>query len=183
MARGGITEKRLNNKRFKRTEDAILRFFFDGKRYMNIGGITKKIGVARSTFYYHHHAVSLVMPDYEKFILQKYKRVIKKVLARNDASMRNVYLHTLIFMMNERRVFGLILKIGDKDVLKRMVRIIGAKVKDVAKLPKNSEKIFAVYASEVAELMTRWGMAGFKESTIERFICYESEMKGGADNE
>ncbi len=49
MSGHGITEKKLRNRRFRRTEEAILKVFFEEDIYIGIGKMAKKAGVARST--------------------------------------------------------------------------------------------------------------------------------------
>lgn len=61
----GITEKRLNDKRFKKTEEAILGAFFDKNGYITVMEIAKKVGVTRSTIYGHHRVMREIVKDYK----------------------------------------------------------------------------------------------------------------------
>ena len=45
-----------------------------------------------------------------------------------------------------------------------------AKIVNYARLPKNSEKIFRIYVSEVVELVWEWGKRGFCEAEIEELV-------------
>ena len=70
--KSGITEKRLKDKRFKKTEEAILRVFFETKECISVKSLAIKIGVARSTIYCHHKSIREILPDYEKYILKEF---------------------------------------------------------------------------------------------------------------
>ena len=51
-----------------------------------------------------------------------------------------------------------------------MIGEIKMKVISYARLPKNSEKIFRVYISEVVGLVEEWGREGFLEVEIEKLL-------------
>ena len=78
--RFGLTEKRMNDRRFRRVEEAILKVVINEDYYIGVGEMAKKIGVARSTVYNHHRAVREIIPDYEKYLLSRYNRIINKIL-------------------------------------------------------------------------------------------------------
>lgn len=150
----GITEKRLNNRRFKRTEEAILRTFFEEDIFIGAKDMAKKAGVARSTFYHHHRTVREIVPDYKRYILRKYNRLVKRVDEKKD--LRIVFERMMIFIIQNKRVFEIFLKTGDNSVLRSMLISLRLKIINYARLPKNNDKIIEVYFDEIIGLITRW---------------------------
>ena len=164
----GITEKRLANKRFRRSEEAILRAFFDGDNYISIDRMAAKAGVARSTVYHHHRAVREIMPDYEKYILCQYRRMIRKVLRNEKVNINMICLKILVFVLSNKWIFEILVKDGDGRVFEKMFLEIRADLERIMRLPKNSGILFAVYKSEIARLMCEWGVRGFGERELEK---------------
>lgn len=164
----GITEKRLANKRFRRSEEAILRAFFDGDNYISIDRMAAKAGVARSTIYHHHRAVREILPDYEKYILWQYRRMIKKVLQNERLNMNMICLKILVFVLSNKWIFEILVRGGDGRIFERMLLEIRADLEKMMRLPKNSGILFAVYKSEIARLMCEWGARGFNERELEK---------------
>ena len=150
----GITEKRLNNRRFRRSEEAILRIFFEEKIFIGAKDMAKKAGVARSTFYHHHRTVREIVPDYKRYILRKYNRLVKKVDNKND--LRMVFERMMIFIVQNKKIFEILLKTGDNSVLRNMLMLLRSEIIKYARLPKNHDKAIEVYFDEVVGLITRW---------------------------
>lgn len=168
--RPGITEKRMSNKRFRRTEDAILRVFFEEDYYVSMEVLARRIGVARSTLYYHHKAISRIIPDYEGFLLRKYRRKIRRLLAKKNTRMRALYVGALFFILQNREYFSMIIQTGNRGVLTKMIDELTPKVERVMGLPRNSAKIMKIYTSEVIEVVWMWGEDGFEEQRIDMVL-------------
>lgn len=166
----GITEKRLNNKRFRRTEDKILQVFFEDDDDINASTMSKKIGVARSTFHYHHRAIRDIIPDYRKYILQKYRRQIRKLLRIESIHMKTLYFNTLLFIFHHQRAFKILTKNEDKRIIEDIVSELTPKLERIMNLPKNSDKILAVYKSEVVALIWLWIKGDYTEEKINETV-------------
>ena len=164
--RVGITDKRLANKRFRKTEEAILRVFFEENIYIGMGELAEKAGVARSTIYHHHKTVRGIVVDYERYILRKYKRTMAKMLRARDTSTRMLYSKTLMFIIQHKQIFLIVIRGGRNEVFDKMMMVIKLTIEDIEKLPKNAVKIIDVYAGEVGVLLKRWGKGGFKENEV-----------------
>lgn len=160
----GLTDKRMANKRFRKTEEAILKVFFEGDYYMCAGEVARKIGVARSTVYNHHRAVREILPDYEKYVLRKYRMVVRRRI--KDIRLKSLYTRMLFFIVREKRIFGMLVKNGRRGVFEEMVLELRTKIVSYTRLPKNSEKMFRVYTSEIMELVAEWGERGFDEAEV-----------------
>ena len=137
----GITEKRLNNRRFKRTEEAILRTFFEEDVFIGTKDMAKKAGVARSTFYHHHRTVREIVPDYKRYIMRKYSYMVRKL--NNKTDLKIVFERMMIFIIQNRQVFEILLKTGDNSIIMNMLELLRPKIVRHTKLPSNHEKILS----------------------------------------
>lgn len=162
----GITEKRMNNRRFRKTEDAIVRAFFDCGACAGMSEVARRAGMARSTVYYHHSAVREILPDYKRYIIRDYTRMIGKMLRKKQMRMKQVFLTILAFMARNRGIFMLFAKVHDTEVMREMMGRLRGKVESFARLPRNSDKIFQVYRGEVVAVLERWGEDGYKDGKM-----------------
>lgn len=162
----GITERRMNNRRFRKTEDAIMRAFFECGQYAEAEKIARRAGVARTTVYYHHRAVKEILPDYKRYLLRSYTRTINKILKKKQARMKQIFLTLLAFMMRNRGIFMILAKAHDREVMRTMIERLRGKIESFARLPKNSEKMFRVYRGEMTSLLENWGERGYHEREI-----------------
>lgn len=164
MTQTGITAKRLADRRFRKTEEAILKAFFEYDHYITINQMALRAGVARSTVYNHHHGVSKIIPNYEKFILLQYSRLVKKSLARPSARIKTLYIQTLSFILQRRDIFAIFIKAGNITIFEKMVR----KLRPTSL--RDSDKVLDIYTSEVAKLLFRWGQHNFDEAEFETVL-------------
>lgn len=168
--RAGITEKRLTNKRFRKTEDALLKVFLEEDGYIGIGAIAMKAGVARSTVYLHHRAAREIVPDYEEYIMRRYRRIVRKMLKVRGVKLRTMYLKILSFIVADKRIFDMLLRVQGNRIFERMLEEIRVKLIVTMGLPKNSQRMFAVYESEVVKLICEWGNSGFREEEMGKLL-------------
>lgn len=161
--RAGITDKRLNNRRFRKTEEAILKVFFEEDNYISLGKMADKVGIARSTIYRHHKTVREIVPDYQKYILRKYRYLMHKI---KKGRLKVMYERMLLFMLQNRQIFEVLLKNGERGVLKSMIVIMEPEIVKYARLPKNYGKVFLVYMNEVVGLIEAWALDGFDEKKM-----------------
>lgn len=162
----GITEKRLNNHRFRKTEDAILRVFFENNVYIGAKEMAERAGVARSTFYHHHKTIGEIIPDYKRFIMRKYLATMGVLIKRKQVEMRKIYSETLFFIMRNRKVFEIMVKGKESVIVKEMLERIKPKMMERMRLGHNKDKILMVYNGEIAELICEWCESGFCENDI-----------------
>ncbi|MBR5046497.1 HTH domain-containing protein [Candidatus Saccharibacteria bacterium] len=160
----GISEKKLADKRFKRTEEKILRLFFEDEKCLEMKTLAEKVGVTRSTVYRHHRAARNIVLDYEVFVLRSYIRMVKR---NSHLSVRLIFLKTLYFVINKEDVFKVLMKYCEERIFYKMIIGIDSQMMKKMKLPRNAYLIYVVYASEVARLVYEWGKNGFLEDEIE----------------
>ena len=166
----GITDKRLCNRRFCKTEEAILKAFFDDNNYISIEKMAKKAGVARSTFYHHHQTVNKIIIDYRNYILSKYGQMIKKTSVSRETAIKILYERTIIFIIQYQRIFKILMMGNEREIFNRMIIKLGPKLIPVMGLPKNYEKIFLVYTGEIVALLGAWCKGGAKKNEIDALL-------------
>ena len=164
-----LTEKRMSDRRFRRTEEAILKAFFEGDSYVSIGVMAERAGVARSTFYRHHKTVGMILPDYKKYILRRYRRFVG-TLKGNRVGLRIVIMKIPVFILSNRNAFRTLNRCGDREVIREMIVYLKPKIVRAARLPKNHEMIYKVYVGEVVELVNCWVKGGGRDAEMERLI-------------
>lgn len=168
MIRCGITEKRLKNRRFKRTEEKILEAYFEGE--CTLCGLAKRIGVARTTVYFHHHRIASIPVDYQHYILYIYKKALTRIEKSSDLKIESVFEITLFFILQNKELFQVALRTGDTLVYRKMMIMLRPLIIEAIRLPKNSKRMFNVYAVSVAELLDEWGKSGFKEAEMKELL-------------
>lgn len=172
-------EKRMKDRRFRRTEEKILTVFFDeAKKDTTIVKIAKKAKIGRSTIYTHHHAFRDILPDYQRYMLVEYSRTMKKFLMRKNVPLKKLFFEMLVFIMRNRKIFKLFLELGNLEVFKQMLKRLESRLTSALRLPKNSRKIFSIYVSEIVQVIANWGEVGFSEQKLESVlgdIVYLSE--------
>ena len=168
--RFGLTEKRMNDRRFRRVEEAILKVVINEDYYIGVGEMAKKIGVARSTVYNHHRAVREIIPDYERYLLSRYNRIISKILKRREMRIRDVMRHVLIFVLHNREVFMFLEKCGRRGIYGQMMTKMELELSRRLRLPNNYQKMYIVYRGEVMELMAEWVKNGVVEEEMNELL-------------
>ena len=160
----GITEKRLANRRFRKTEEAILSVFLSKDIYIGVNEMASKVGVARSTIYHHHRTIREIVPDYEKYILKKFSRVVRKKL--KTIGVREIMMGMLIFIVQNKKIFRLLFKSGDERILNELMMKMKPKIVNKMRLPKNCDKMYSVYTGEIMAIIKKWGADGFSETEM-----------------
>ena len=169
MIRCGITEKRLKNARFRKTEETILRVFFEGECRC-ICKLAKRAGVHRTTVYFHHHRVAAIPTDYQHYILYMYKRTLKRLISGGDGKIETAFEILLIFMVQNKKLFKVALYLGDTTVYRKMVWMLRPLIEKAMGLPKNSKRMFNVYTGEIVELMDEWGKKDYSEEEMKTVL-------------
>ena len=164
--------KKMKNRRYRKTEEAILSVFFDeSKKGSTLQRMAKRAGVGRSTMYIHHHAVREVLPDYERYILTEYRIFIQKRLQIKNISLKVLYFDMLTFILRRKKIFVMFLRFEDRKMLTRMLGVLEEKTRIFMRLPKETEKVLKIYKSEIIQLVFEWGKRGFSNKEIEKVLA------------
>ena len=104
-----LTKKKLEDARFRKNEEAILKVFFDcGQDRLSVTELARKADVDKATFYRHHKTIYGIVTDYEEYILIEYGSFVCEMLNKNNVSIRVIYYRLLIFILKNQdleRVF------------------------------------------------------------------------------
>ena len=161
-----ITDRKLKDQRFRKTEKALIEALFSNKKMLSARVIVKRAKISRATLYRHHGSVYEIVPDYEEYILEKYNRLMRGLVRRKGLKVKTIYHQMLIFIMKNRDIFKMVVERGDGELTGRIVRKIEPKLVEVYRLPKNSEKILVVYEKEIIGVVEGWMRGDFKEDEM-----------------
>lgn len=161
---GELTEKKLKNKRFHKTEEAIIMAFSLIKDYSSTKRFVKVAQISRSTLYRHHKTISQIIPDYEEYIFKKYKKVIQKLLKNKNITLRHLYQRTLIFIVANKKIAQFLYQFGNHSTLEKMIFLLQPKI--IAAHRISNYSMFRIYIKEVIEVIEQWENNGFKIDEI-----------------
>lgn len=172
MARSKVSFGRhLKDRRFSKNENLIIDIYIrERKNDITARKIAKKTKLGRSTIYAHHRAVKEIIPDYENYILALFTSNIKKKIRKKNVALKFLYLDMLLFILRNKKIFRMFLIFNDREIISRMIGKLEKKITSSMRLPKNSQKIFKVYTSEVTEVIFAWGRAGFSEGELTQVL-------------
>lgn len=157
----------MSNRRCRKTEEKILEAFRNLDDFPSVNLIIKKAGISRTTFYRHHESIYKIRPNYEKYILKDFTKMMRSLVSKKDAKISSVYYRMLIYIMVNKKIFSMLVEKGDSKVIEKMVSRLSGKIKDVYHLPKNSAKILEIYGCEIHGIIENWGREGFCEGKMD----------------
>ena len=168
----GLTERKLRDARFRKTEEAIFKAFFgdEDREKINVSELIQQIGINKATFYRHHRAACEIVEDYEQYILGKYDDLIKNIRVREGVGLRRIYYEMLIFVLQNREIFQMLIARKRLRVINEMVSMLKMDIINNIKLLENRERFFRVYVGEIVGLIEDWGIMGFKEMEIIKLL-------------
>lgn len=167
-----LTEKKLEDFRFREREEAIFKAFFDegGGRECSVNWIVKKVGIDRATFYRHHRSVYEIVPDYECYIMTKFERFVKTLMEKDGIHLRQMYNQTLMFILRHRKIMKVLIEQSGIRVVEAMILQLKPRMVVDCRALGYSERAFKVYLGEVVCLIREWSMAGFNEKEMPMLI-------------
>ncbi|MBQ3296945.1 hypothetical protein IJH01_02355 [Candidatus Saccharibacteria bacterium] len=161
----------MRDKRYRKTEEAILEVLLKAKKMPSTTELTKRARISRSTLYRHHRAIPGIIPDYEHDITIVFKQEVSSTLKRRrDATIESIYLKILFFVLRYKRVFKILFKYSGDRVVENMVLAVKDLIAINCHLPKNSDRLFKIYAKEVAGIVEDWNDNDFSEHEINRIL-------------
>lgn len=169
MITSGLTEKRMKNKRFCKTEKAIFLAYYKLRDYPNAKKLAKTANISRSTLYKHHKKIQAIPADYEDFLLQNYAKAIKKYL-KKPAEFKTILFRTHAFIFANREIFGALFKEGHKETIKKMFNILKPNVLNEWGLTGNLDKIYNIYTNEILGIIESWEKQNFSEKSLEQVL-------------
>lgn len=167
---GGLSERKMKNRRFRQTEEKIFDVYFGTKEDLRMKELARRVGISRATLYRHHRAISKILPDYELYIYKNFLKYVKGFDYEKNLNIRLFYYRMLSFMLSYKKEFMVLLSRGETKTIKKMIEITRDLVSLKYNLPKNSEIIVDIYNSEILSVIEEWGRRGFLEEDVDKTI-------------
>lgn len=137
---------------------------FTAREILSVDRLIKIAGISRSTLYRHHKSVYEIAPNYERYILKKYNRALKRVLKTKRIRLSCIYRKMLIFIRTHHQIIKFILKYGKPDLIEKMINTLRPKLIFTGKI--TNEAMFEIYCKEVSGVIVRWILNGSEKSEI-----------------
>ncbi len=146
------------DKRYKEIEEKILQLFFEYGYNLTASIVAKELGVSRSTFYRHHKTVQDIIPDYVKMLTSD---LDMECQGCNEECIQIFFERILIFIVRERELFLIFLKMKNREVLVLILLKNEKMILKYADFRVEAGKVYNIYIGEVVAVVTEWGENGF----------------------
>ena len=166
MKASGLTDKKMANKRFLKTEQAIFIAYFTLRGYPSARKLASAARISRSTLYRHHKKIHSIPVEYEDYLLHNYTKSIRKLL-RNNAEIKTIFLCTLVFISNNKAIFVVLFRDGRRESIRRMMECLKTRVIDEWRLAGNTDKMYGIYKNEILGIIEIWFRQNFATKYID----------------
>ena len=157
-----ITDRKLKNKKFRKSEEAILDAFFLVRNYLSTQKITQAAHISRSTLCRHHGSITKVPINYEIYILKRYQKAIRRLIKKFP--IKQLYRRTLIFIIANKKIIQFLHQFGSHNTFENMVYCLKPKI--IASRKVSDDEMFKIYAKEVTCVIEDWAQKGYKIDDI-----------------
>ena len=169
MKNSGLTEKKMANKKFQKTETAIFTAYYKFRDFPTAKTLARRAKISRSTLYRHHEKPSALPKDYENYLLETYARKMRAFLNK-DLPSRTIFLRTLVFISNNRTVFTALFKDGHKEIVKKLLDKLKPQILKDWNYAGNTEKLYKIYQNEILGLIETWSEDNFDIKEVETVL-------------
>lgn len=159
-----ITERKLKDKRFRKTEEAIIMALFTATEAMSPERLIKTAGISRATFYRHHGSVTNIVPNYEQYVLQKYKHTTERRPCACGGRIRLIYHYALIFFCTHKKIVQFLIERGSCNSIEKIILTLEPEITASGKVSPG--EMFKIYAKETSVVIEEWGRDGFSGEEI-----------------
>ena len=170
MKGSGLTEKKMANKKFRATEEAIFVAYYKLVDYPSAKIIAKRAGISRSTLYRHHQLPRLISRDYEQYLLKIFSRKMQGFLNKEEVELKTMFLRVLIFIHNNRVTFAALFRDKHKDVIGKMWGKLKPRVLLEWHLAADTDKLFSVYQNEILGIIEVWSKDNFTVNNLDAVL-------------
>lgn len=169
MKNGGLTERKMANERFFKTEKAIFIAYCKLRDYPSAKKIAQRAKISRATLYRHHRKVAKIPEDYEKYLLEKYHKTMRGFV-KKEAKIRILYFRALVFMMNNKDIILALFQEGRKEIIKNMADRLKDRVVNEWKIGGDLSKMFSIYKNEIVGVIEDWAEQDFSEKKLNKTL-------------
>ena len=156
----------MANKLFYKNEQKILIAYFKFKDYPCAKRIARHAGISRSTLHRHHKTAHDIPRDYEEYLFRVYARKMKKLLAKEDTNLKNIFLYFLVFITGNREIFKTLFQDERKNIIKKMLQFLKPQITTNWGTSSNSEQIFSIYENAILGVIEIWGEHCFSDDDL-----------------
>lgn len=183
MKNGGLTEKHMLNKHFRKTEYIILVAYYRLRDCPSAKKLARAAKISRSTLYRHHKKVQNIPYDYETYLLAIYNKAIRSYFNKNNFTFKGFYFRTLVFISNHKEAFIFLFFEGHKDIIKRMLYYLKPKITANPHLSRNGfDKIFNVYSNEILGIIEHWEQYQFTITKLNEILSDALSLTEGVSS-
>ena len=170
MGSAGLTEKKMADKRFYKTEKAIFvtyYHYYKTQYHCSAKTLAHRANISRSTLYRHHPIPKNILSDYESYLLKSYASNMKHVLSRESTSLKMLFLRSLAFISAHEKLFQLLFKHEQKTIIIKIMNKL--KVHIIKEWHQNTVKdaMYVVYSNEILGIIEMWARHNFSHQEID----------------
>ena len=167
---GGLTERKMKNRRFRQTEEIIFKTYFSLNEEIKMKELAKITGVSRATLYRHHKTVNKILPDYEHYIYREFLKEVGRIGFEKGMNVRLYFYRMLSFILANKEVFKVFFVRERTEVIKKMIKKAQPMISLKYHMPKNAEMIFEVYNNEILGVIEGWNKEGLGEKDVDTIL-------------
>lgn len=164
MTANKITEKRLRNKRFFRTEESIRKAYLIFRETISPERLIREAHISRSTLYRHHKNIYEIVPNYEAYVISRYTKFAKRLIKIRYLHLKDIYEQTLIFIVKHQDTVNFLMQCSDRNIIENFLCILKPKILATGKVPDG--EILDIYIKEIATIIMTWQRSGPHKSEI-----------------
>lgn len=164
MSERRITDKKLKNKRFRKTEESIILAFSIVKGILDARKIVRIARISRSTLYRHHQTIGQIAPDYEEYILTKYEKTMRRFMRIKGVQLKSLFEKTLLFLIAHRKIIEFLSQYGRGDLIERMLTVLTPSILATGKV-LNGEMLY-IYLKAASAVVEQWELNGFSRGDV-----------------
>lgn len=159
-----ITEQKLRNKRFQKSEETTIVTLLSVKEMISMNRFVQLAKISRSTINRHHGNLQSVVPDYEKYLLNRCRSATKHLRKNPKSELKVLFFRVLIFLLVNHLYVTLVLEKGNHNIIEELVLILKPKI--LASSQIDNGEMFDIYLNEISGLIEAWCRAGFDKEAL-----------------
>ncbi len=164
IEQSGLIFDKFGDRRFRSSEEAIFDMFSRVDTRINLKIVKKRAGISSSTFYRHHKSINSLLYDYEKMIMNCFRRFMR--VGYKGADLRQIVRRMLIFIILNKKMIKAVAKKDNYLIIYCMVRTLKRKIEVDGYLIDKDNKIFDIYVCEVCGVIKGWQEDGYTEQAL-----------------
>lgn len=151
-----ITDEKLNNTKFRKSEIAILLSFSSSKSVVK---------VSPSTISRHHGGIDNVLPNYSRYIIRKYTKYVNSLTDDVKGVLRKKFQRMLLFIFKNKIVLGVLMENEKIGVFEKIVEMT-----EPAGFREYGRMTLKVYEKEITGVIEIWGVDGFRMDRMTQIL-------------